>query len=390
MFARMIPHDYEAGFAKARLRDPEMAETYLRHTRLGDPLADAALAAMAESGRRDWISLGIEQGPAALAEAPEAVRAFFNEAERVPDWFDPAATLAGCRAFHGNSEMLLGAFVGAVLIEGFSTLISKSFAITGRVTDQGVRRLKQNNRHLVEIFMPGGLDRQGDGWKLSVRIRLMHARVRQLLSASEEWDEAAWGTPLHAAHIGLGTATFSGLLLHRARQLGVRFTAEEAESFMLVWRYAGHLMGVPPALQAATEAEAMRLASIARICEPPPEMEAILMANSLINSAPLVAGKSEPAERRALARYIYRVSRALIGDELADQLHYPKTSRFGVLPLLRLRNRADQLMRRLPWMDQYRRAGQFTLMLDVSFAEQGQINYRLPGALHAEKDGPIG
>ncbi|MGG5887636.1 oxygenase MpaB family protein [Falsiroseomonas sp. HC035] len=387
----IIPQDYVAGFALAGHHDPALAETYLRFTGKGDPLADAALASVESSVGRRWIELGIEGGGGALAEAPEQMRAFFAEAERVPDWYHPAATRAGHRAFHGNSEMLIGAFVGAVLIEGFATLISKSFAITGRVTDQGVRRLQQNNRHLVEIFMPGGLDRQGEGWKLSVRIRLMHARIRQLLSRSPEWEEPAWGVPLHAAHIGFATAAFSGLLLHRGRQLGLRFSAEEAESIMLVWRYAGHLMGVPPDLQAATEAEALHLVAIGRMCEPKPQMEAIMLANSLINSAPLVAGITEPAARRRLSRYVYRVSRALIGDEMADQLNYPKASTFGVLPFLRLRNGADRLLRKLlPGQEQRRRAGQFRRMLDLSFVERGMISYRLPGTLHAEKDRDAG
>ena len=84
--------------------------------------------------------------------------------------------------------MILAAFVAGVLIEGFTTNIAKSFFITGRVHDQGIRRLGQNNRHMIEIFLPGGLDRQGDGWKLSVRIRIIHARVRHLLNDSEDWE----------------------------------------------------------------------------------------------------------------------------------------------------------------------------------------------------------
>lgn len=73
----------------------------------------------------------------------------------------PALTRAGCRAFHGHSEMFIGAFVRVALIEGFSTLISKSFSITGRLVDQGTGRLKQNNRHLSGIVIPGGLERRG-------------------------------------------------------------------------------------------------------------------------------------------------------------------------------------------------------------------------------------
>ncbi|MCY3989495.1 MAG: DUF2236 domain-containing protein, partial [Gammaproteobacteria bacterium] len=61
------------------------------------------------------------------------------------------------------------------LVEGFATTISKSFFMTGRVMERGVRRLRQNNRHQVEIFYPEGLRRENDGWKLSVRIRFVHA-----------------------------------------------------------------------------------------------------------------------------------------------------------------------------------------------------------------------
>ncbi|UPY36187.1 oxygenase MpaB family protein [Sediminicoccus sp. KRV36] len=387
-----IPTEYRPGFAKARLLDAGLAERYVHHTLIGDPLADAVIAACQETPegqQRQWLQAGVEHGPAAIPDAPPALRDFFAEAERVPPWFDPALTRAGCRAFHGHSEMFIGAFVGAVLIEGFSTLISKSFSITGRLVDQGTRRLKQNNRHLAEIFLPGGLERDGDGWKLSVRIRLMHARVRFMLARSEEWDSAAWGVPLSAAHIGFATAAFSGLLLARARMLGVALTAEERQSFMLVWRYSGHLMGVEPALQAATEAEAMQLHRIGALCEPPPDIEAILLANGLINSAPIVAGITDPAERRALVRRIYTVSRALIGRELADQLRFPPARGFGTLALLRWRNRLDHWLRgAIPALDRRRRAGQFERMLDLSFHGAAEISYRLPRHLHAEKDAP--
>lgn len=386
-----VPQAYQPGHARAREVDEALADLFVRHTMQGDPMADAvfdALEATPPGQQAAWLRAGIEGGLAAIPDAPAELRAFLGAAEEVPPWFDAAATQAGCRAFHGHSEMFIGAFVGAVLIEGFATLISQSFSVTGRLVDQGTRRLKQNNRHLVEIFLPGGLDRTGDGWKLSVRIRLMHARVRRLLSLSGEWDTEDLGVPLSAAHIGFATAAFSGLLLKRVSMLGIRLTAEERESFMLVWRYAGHLMGVPPALQAASEAEALRLHQIGVLCEPPPRMEAVLLANGLINSAPIVAGITEPGARKRLARRIYTISRALIGDALADQLRYPPAQGFGTLTALRWRNQADQALRRLiPAWDRRRRASQFVRMMDLSFEETGTISYRLPRFLHAERDG---
>ncbi len=384
------PSDYAGIERRSRDLDSESVERYRRHTWIGDPAADALIAELAEYPEavgQGWIQAGIEGGPGAVGDAPETVRDFFTDIERVPDWFEPDGVRSGCRAFHRHSEMFVGAFVGAVLIEGFSTLISRSFSITGRLVDQGVRRLKQNNRHLMEIFIPGGLDRRSDGWKLSVRIRLVHARVRHLLAASDDWDEAAWGVPLSAAHVAFATAAFSGLLLRRVEMLGVRLSAEERESFMMVWRYSGHLMGVAPALECDGEAAALRLHAVGAACEPPPGVESILLANGLINSAPIVAGIEDPAARRKLTAKIYRISRALIGDELADALNYPSGRTTGVLAVLRARNRVDGLLQAMfPRVAGWRRSGQFQQMLEVSHYGNGGLGYRMPERVYAETD----
>lgn len=161
-------------------------------------------------------------------------------------------------------------------------------------------RMHRNNRHLVEIVMPGGLDRQAEGWRISVRIRMTHVLVRQMLNRSDEWDKAAWGVPLSAFHIAFAASAFCGQLLMHGRQLGLQMTQEEVDSFMHTWRYSGHLMGVPLEMQAATAEDAQRIVRIGRMCEPPPTMEAILVANGLINSAALVAGITDAEKRRKL------------------------------------------------------------------------------------------
>ena len=83
---------------------------------------------------------------------------------------------------------MLGAFVAGVLVEGFSTMISKSFYITGRVgSDNTKRRLGYNARHLLEIFYPKGMERSNDGYKITLRIRFIHAKIRYHLKQSDEW-----------------------------------------------------------------------------------------------------------------------------------------------------------------------------------------------------------
>ena len=384
-----IPTDYIEGYEKARVIDADLADRYVAHTTIGDPEADAVMEAFASLGREEanrFVHAGMEQDEDELREAPELVRDFFKGLDVPPAWVDSSAFNQGIRMFHRNSRLILGGMVGGTLVEGFSTNIAKSFFLTGRLRDQGVRRLKQNNRHMVEIFMPHGLERDGDGWKLSVRIRLIHAQVRRLLASSDEWDAEAWGAPISAAHTGFAITAFSARLLKHLKSLGAVYDDEERASFMEVWRYTGFLMGIPETILYRDEEEALRLFKIGGICEPAPGVESIAMANSLIASAPLVAGVTESDARYGLAKYVGSVSRALIGNTLADQLRYPKYNTFGVLPWFRLQTKYSGIMAKFrPNYRQDNAFANFTGLLTASMFEEAGISYRLPDHVYAEE-----
>ena len=385
-----IPTDYTQGYEKARALEPEIAANYVAHTMIGDPVADAAIEELASLERAEatlFISALMEQEDEdAFKDAPPALRAFFDEMESPPDWVDIDSFTPGIRMFHRNSRLVLGAFVGGVLVEGFSTNISKSFFITGRVRDSGVRRLKQNNRHMIELFVPGGMDRGGDGWKLSVRIRLVHAQVRRLLNESGDWDREAWGEPISAAHVGFAISAFSARLLKHLRSLGAVFSDDESESFMAVWRYSGLLMGIPETILYETEEEALRIFEIGRLCEPPPAPEAASMAHSLVNSAPLVIGIDDPHARHSLSRYVFSVSRALIGNELADALRYPSGKTLGVLEWFRIQAKYERVLDRLvPRGMRNRNFSNFTSLLEASMFDEAGISYRMPDHVYAEE-----
>ncbi len=384
-----LPTDYHSNAEKALKHDYERASNYLKHTLIGDPEIDEMLEECASLERADmqrFIHAGMEQDEDVLSQAPSVIRDFFKSLETPPEWFDPEATKPGIRSFHRNSPLVLGGMVGGVLVEGFATNISKSFFLTGRIRDQGVRRLKQNNRHMLEIFLPGGLERQSDGLKLSVRIRLVHAQVRRLLNHSGEWEHEAWGEPISAAHCGWALSAFSARLLHHAMRLGARFSPEERASFMQVWRYSGYLMGVPDAILFEDEQDALRLFDAGLMCEPEPGLESVVMANALVNAAPLVIGQSDPAQRRGLAKYVYHVSGALIGKEMANALRYPKRHTTGVLPLFRMNIRYKQLVGKLfPKYADRMRSSDFTGLLGASAYDDVGISYATPDRARAEE-----
>ena len=381
-----IPSDYIEGYEKAKAIDPDLAATYIEHLNVGDPEADAVIEDLSSLGRAEsarFIHAAMEQQEDVLRDAPESLRAFFERLETRPDWFSPDAVLPGCRIFYRHPYVFTASLVGAGLIEGFVSNISKSFFFTGRLIegDQGVRRLKQNNRHQVELYLPGGLERQGEGWKLTVRVRLVHAQVRRLVGSQPDWDAGAWGAPISGAHLALANTVFSARVLHHTgRLLLTRFNAEEREGMMALWRYVGHLMGIPEALLATSEEQAKQIFKIGMTCEPPPGVESVAMANTLVHAAPVLVNMGgDDAEK--LVRRVYRLSRALIGDELADQLQYPKLNTWGQLLFFALEERIKAAYNRLT---KGHLAESFELMTQISNYEDEGISYKLPDSAYAE------
>ena len=372
------PGAYAAGYAAACGVDAELAANYIRHTRLGDPDLDPVMADVADLDGgllNRFIRAGIEED-VELKRAPQSLRHFFDDKVGRPSWVDFESHAPAIRAFNLNAANMLVAFVCGVLIEGFSTLISKSFATTGRVLtpESGRRRLMQNNRHLMEVFYPGGLERHGDGWKLSTRVRFVHARVRHLLAESGAWDTAEVGTPISAAHMGLALTVFSMRLLDHAARVGAAFNDDEQASVMHVWRYAGCVMGVPTDILYDDRDHARQIFRVAHLCEPTPDADAATMANALIGAIPLTAGIDDERRQREVVKLAYRLSRALIGGKLADQLRFPRMMTAGSLFAFRARQKVQRLLQGRQMV----RSSNFSQLLDISVYDAPDERYRMP------------
>lgn len=384
-----VPSSYAKGYEQARSLNPDFADNYIRHTMIGDEDLDPVmedLSGMPPGEMHRYIHAGLHQDEESLKSAPESLQRYFREVDsKIPEWVQFEDFRPAVIGFHKNMPEILVAFVTAALLEGFTTLISKSFYLTGRVhSDQATRRFKQNNRHLLEIFLPGGLRREGDGYRLSARIRFVHAMVRHMLKDSDIWDTQAWGTPLSAAHVALAVSIFSAQILKHSISLGAVYTPEERESFVKVFRYTGYVMGVPESILMKDEDEARTAIDIGFTCEPPPDEHSI--ANALINAGPALLNITDPGEVAAALKTLYNISRALLGHELADALHYPHSQTFGVLFAHRLKNRISRAKNLLfKTRGRQTKLDNFSQMLQLSAYDDVGMSYRLPDRVKASE-----
>lgn len=315
----------------ARWRDPEGARR--AHGALADhvgealwrcdPLADelAALVA-ADPSTFGLLERALREGIERAAGAPPALARLMEHVEATPPWVDWARVRRGGEAFL-RTGMLGGFVLGAgSLMAGYAQPAgNKPLAMSGRLETQASRRLAETSRFVWQVTRPGGLRRDGEGFAITVKVRLMHAMVRRLLWKSGRWDAAAWGEPINQ-HDMMGTLLlFSSVLVQGVRKLGCDVRDDEADDLIHLWRYVGHLIGVEPELAPSSFAEARHREDLLLATQGEPDADGRALALALIRHMETSA-PSDEARKQAIRQqgFAHGLARGLLGDAMADGL----------------------------------------------------------------------
>ena len=294
----------------------------------GDPLADALVEHWFEHGVKEgrvMLDVALARGVEAVADAPEPLRALFAQLERVPLWLDRRCAEHGRRA--GVRVGAAGSYVlsSVALMGGYRfASVTKPLVMTGALEQRTVRRLDETSKFVRDVYSTGGLERFGVGYASAVRVRMMHALVRRSLTRSPRWRMEEWGLPINQTDM-LGTnVLFSVVYLTGLRAMGMRFSRDESEGLVHMWRYIGYLLGVDEALLPANELEGRRMAYAVMNSQPGADEDSRKLAAAL-RMAPATAARTPLQKRFAPYDIAYRtgLSRAILGDRIADELGLP-------------------------------------------------------------------
>lgn len=312
--------------AAARRVHGNAVDQYVEHLHLGDPLADALVLHFETLPPGEGMRLlmqAIDHGIGSLPAPPEPLVALFRELDHLPFWVDWRRMRFGSARIIRSGLLAGMAFAAYALPHSYLATANRPLLMTGALLDRTAHRYAQTSRFVIETFMPDGLKRHAEGFKLAVLVRVMHARTRRRLLQSPEWDRAALGVPLNQAHMALNTVYFSFYVLRGLQRLGVRFARREAEGVLLTWRYVGYLFGISPELVYTSEEEARRLVEVAASVEADPDDGTIRLCRAMIEAGPAYMRITDPWLARRFVSLTYRISRHLLGDDLADRLGYP-------------------------------------------------------------------
>lgn len=229
----------------------EVIETYAESYYAADPAAEAFVDEVYLQGDpktgRAMLDRALEQGIEAVPDAPESMKRLFAEREQPPAWLDIARVEQGAKVFRRFGPELFQ-FFGAITLDGYAqNSVVKPLVLTGAYAGGSTKsRFMETAAFWVDVSEPGGLQQGGEGWKTSMRVRIMHVFVRRRLLAHPEWKLEQWGVPISQADALI--TLMAGCIApgYFLRVAGFRTSTEEIEAMMHFWRYVGHLMGVQP------------------------------------------------------------------------------------------------------------------------------------------------
>jgi hypothetical protein len=320
-----------------------------------DPLGDEVVAAIERTpGGWRLFEQASRLGLDPAAGAPACFRAFFDQVEHVPMWVD-------WESIDRGGEVLLRAGPLGGIVLGLKSLVlgyaspggNKPLVFSGRLEEQASRRINETARFVQATITPGGMRPHGEGWQITLKVRLIHAHVRRMILKSQRWDNAAWGAPVNQ-HDQAGTLLlFSVMVLQGLRQLGMRIAPEAAQAYVDLWRWSGWLLGVDPELLPATEAEGLGVGEVIAATLGEPDADSRRLTRALLE-APLRKARTvrERANAKRVMRFSAAMCRALLGDQMGDALAVPRSSWRYMVPFVRRLVSSVELVReRVPFAD---------------------------------------
>lgn len=251
---------------------------------------------------------------------------FWSDINTVPSWVNWDQIERGQDVFYRYGAANLTGLAFQSLLGGMGAArVVETLARTGGFTPSKARgRLFETTQHILqctrslESMKPGG-----EGFASTIRVRLLHAAVRQRILSLEAtrpgyYDVEAWGIPINDLDSIATIATFSSTLiwLSLPRQ-GIFLRKREIADYVALWRYVAYVIGCPD-IGFRTPDEARRLGEVLLYHEISPTPTGRVMANNIIEALANKPPAYLPAD------FLAATARWLNGSDLCDQLGIPR------------------------------------------------------------------
>lgn len=290
----------------------------------------------------------IEHGIDSLENPPAALVEFFRQTDAVPSWVDWDQLRRGSIAYWRAGQIVVMALAYAAIGAGFRTYGgSRPLVMSRRLIerDQVGRRMVETLRWAASSTAPDGMRRDGDGYRLTMKVRWIHMAVRYFLSRDPNWKWRDWGMVVsNTDSVYTMGCLFSEGVIHALQKVGIKLSSREVDDIVALWRYIGHVMGIPEEANFSSWQDLNRKSQIIKLIEHPADEGCRMLMTSLtdymctekiegFDIIPPIIGDRLTVEQKK--RLTHGLMRAWAGDEICDQLAVPNSKLRYLLPAAR-------------------------------------------------------
>jgi hypothetical protein len=306
---------------------PVISDSVLDQMRgIGDPAADRVVAMLTERGQlsdvnrllRTWV-YNDQSLPSGL---PSDLVSFIDKARQLPSWADLPRISAAAEFGKAHMPYLALAYSMGVSTTAFT------FPILASVFDPNVgifldfqKRLLGSLKLISGVYQPDAFGPHGQIIPDLVKVRLMHAAVRDYLDASR-WDMAKWGVAISQEAMLVETWLFGVDALNIMHDFGVQIPLDIAGDFLHTWRVEGWMLGVPAGAMPADLPTATALLDQLEARDQWGSPQGRYLVHTFIDQAGKYMSGPGGVDIRPI---LVSVIRCVLGSRLADMLAVPKS-----------------------------------------------------------------
>lgn len=313
--------------AEASRKFGALSGTYAASLMWVDPLADAAAEALHPFHERWWaITLDLLERGDGASEAPGELRVLIASLPPEPTAGQWAAMDAGSGPVaHAGSRAGVVLQCASLFASCWSPPAARPFVVNGNALQLPGDRFALTGWWWMALHKPGGLRRAGDGYKATLRVRLIHAFLRRMAGGSGQWDRAAFGEPLNQGDLFHGVVTLSWLMLNGLQRMGCGLSHDEKEGYYAFWRHIAAVLGVHKNYVDMVNArDCESFWNLWMLTNAGPDAEAVARARKLLELLADAAG-GNAAIRRLRRSMLNAAVHRLLGRDIGDRLEVPRT-----------------------------------------------------------------
>src|SRR5581483_11582471 len=166
--------------------------------RAGDPSADVVIGDLARTQQIRAVSQIlrhlVDNDQPVPDELPPSIARWLEQTAELPTWVDRDRFERGCRLVVEHGPQVCVVLATASLVYCYAGYPGvKVLTFSRRLDHDAVRRVGETAQFVLNVMAPGSLGSGGRGIRKIQKVRLLHAGIRHLVTASRRWDLAGDG-----------------------------------------------------------------------------------------------------------------------------------------------------------------------------------------------------